>query len=182
MHKDISIWMPLYIGDLQAKFARMTAEQIGAALLLMMDFWKNGAIPHDLATVCSITKLPQHTKAKTLLNTLMALELFEVESEQIHSNFLSSLKSQALQNQQMKSESYRVCRRPTFPEIRSIASQGNIEQNEVYMIFIMLSESNEFGKKVRGDMAFVRSGNNCNEKLCYCALYKCARLCATFCV
>ena len=49
MHKDISIWMPLYIGDLQAKFARMTAEQIGAALLLMMDFWKNGAIPHDLA-------------------------------------------------------------------------------------------------------------------------------------
>jgi len=57
MHKDISIWMPLYIGDLQAKFARMTAEQIGAALLLMMDFWKNGAIPHDLATVCSITKL-----------------------------------------------------------------------------------------------------------------------------
>ncbi|MDC4313338.1 hypothetical protein OHV31_08820 [Acinetobacter baumannii] len=104
MHKDISIWMPLYIGDLQAKFARMTAEQIGAALLLMMDFWKNDAIPHDLATVCSITKLPQHTKAKTLLNTLMALELFEVESEQIHSNFLSSLKSQALQNQQMKSD------------------------------------------------------------------------------
>ena len=27
MHKDISIWMPLYIGDLQAKFARMTVEQ-----------------------------------------------------------------------------------------------------------------------------------------------------------
>ena len=39
------------------------------------------------------------------------------------------------------------------------------------MIFIMLSESNEFGKKVRGGMAFVKSGNNCNEKLCYCALY-----------
>src|SRR5690606_34771901 len=70
----------------------------------MMDFWKNGAIPHDLAIVCSITKLPQHTKAKTLLNTLMALELFEVESEQIHSSFLTSLKSQALQNQQMKSD------------------------------------------------------------------------------
>src|SRR5690606_29085825 len=95
---------PLYIGDLQAKFARMTAEQIGATLLLMMDFWKNGTITHDLATVCSITKLSQHTKAKTLLNTLMALELFEIESEQIHSNFLTSLKSQALQNQQMKSD------------------------------------------------------------------------------
>lgn len=104
MHKNISIWMPLYIGDLQTKFTRMTAEQIGATLLLMMDFWRNGAIPHDLATVCSITKLPQQTKVKTLLNTLLALELFEIKSEQIHSNFLTSLKSQALQNQQMKSD------------------------------------------------------------------------------
>lgn len=103
MHKNISIWMPLYIGDLQAKFARMTAEQIGATLLLMMDFWKNGAIPHDLATVCSITKLSQHTKAKSLLKMLMVLELFEVESEQICSDFLTNLKNQALQNQQMKS-------------------------------------------------------------------------------
>ena len=104
MNKDISIWMPLYIGDLQAKFARMTAEQVAATLLLMMDFWKNGAIPHDLATVCSITKLPQQSKAKTLLNMLMALEVFEVESEHIRSTFLTSLKSQALQNQQMKSD------------------------------------------------------------------------------
>lgn len=54
---------------------------------------------------------------------------------------------------------------------KRIASQGNIEQNEIYMIFIMLSKSNEFGKKVRAGMAFVKSGNNCNEKLCYCALY-----------
>ncbi len=84
MHKDISIWMPLYIGDLQAKFARMTAEQIGASLLLMMDFWKNGTIPHDLATVCSITKLPQHTKAKTLLNTLTALELVAATAVAAH--------------------------------------------------------------------------------------------------
>ena len=103
MNKDISIWMPLYIGDFQAKFARMTAEQVGATLLLMMDFWKNGAIPHDLATVCSITKLPQQSKAKTLLNMLMALEVFEVESEHIRSTFLTSLKSQALQNQDRKS-------------------------------------------------------------------------------
>ena len=39
-----------------------------------------------------------------MLNTLLALELFEIESEQIHSSFLTSLKSQALQNQQMKSD------------------------------------------------------------------------------
>ena len=125
MHKDISIWMPLYIGDLQAKFARMTAEQIGAALLLMMDFWKNGAIPHDLATVCSITKLSQHTKAKTLLNTLIALELFEVESEQIHSNFLTSLKSQALQNQQMKSDKAKNAAQARWNKSASNAQASN---------------------------------------------------------
>ena len=125
MHKDISIWMPLYIGDLQAKFARMTAEQIGAALLLMMDFWKNGAIPHDLATVCSITKLPQQTKAKTLLNTLVALELFEVESEQIHSNFLTSLKSQALQNQQMKSDKAKNAAQARWNKSTSNAQASN---------------------------------------------------------
>ena len=125
MNNAISIWMPLYIGDLQAKFARMTAEQIGAALLLMMDFWKNGAIPHDLATVCSITKLPQHTKAKTLLNTLMALELFEVESEQIHSNFLTNLKRQALQNQQMKSDKAKNAAQARWNKSASNAQASN---------------------------------------------------------
>ena len=125
MHKDISIWMPLYIGDLQAKFARMTVEQIGATLLLMMDFWKNGAIPHDLATVCSITKLPQHTKAKTLLNTLTALELFEVESEQILSSFLTSLKNQALQNQQMKSDKAKNAAQARWNKSASNAQASN---------------------------------------------------------
>lgn len=104
MTKKIDIWMPLYIGDLQAAFARMTAEQVGATLLLMMDFWKNGAIPHDLAMVCSITKLPQQTKVKTLLTMLVNLELFEIESSVISSHFLTNLKNQAAQNKQMKSD------------------------------------------------------------------------------
>ena len=128
MNKDISIWMPLYIGDLQAKFARMTAEQVGATLLLMMDFWKNGAIPHDLATVCSITKLPQLSKAKTLLNMLMALEVFEVESEHIRSTFLTSLKSQALQNQQMKSDKAKNAAQARWNKSASNAQASNKAQ------------------------------------------------------
>ncbi|MCF9046576.1 DUF1376 domain-containing protein [Acinetobacter nectaris] len=104
MNHKISIWMPIYIGDLQAKFARMTSEQVGATLLLMMDFWKNGAIPYDLATVCSITKLSQRTRAKALLQMLVTLKLFEVSNDQINSVFLTDLKNQALQNQQMKSD------------------------------------------------------------------------------
>ena len=129
MNKDISIWMPLYIGDLQAKFARMTAEQVGATLLLMMDFWKNGAIPHDLATVCSITKLPQQSKAKTLLNMLMALEVFEIESEHIRSTFLTSLKSQALQNQQMKSDKAKNAAQARWNKSASNAQASNKHSN-----------------------------------------------------
>jgi uncharacterized protein YdaU (DUF1376 family) len=125
MNQDISIWMPLYIGDLQAKFARMTAEQVGATLMLMMDFWKNGAIPHDLGTLCSITKLQHHGKAKTLLNTLMTLGLFEVESEQIHSIFLSNLKSQALQNQQMKSDKAKNAAQARWNKSSSNAQASN---------------------------------------------------------
>lgn len=104
MTKKTDIWMPLYIGDLQAAFARMTAEQVGATLMLMMDFWKNGAIPHDHAMLCSITKLSQHTKAKTLLTVLVNLELFEIEAGMISSQFLTNLKNQAALNQQMKSD------------------------------------------------------------------------------
>ena len=125
MNNAISIWMPLYIGDLQAKFARMTAEQIGATLLLMMDFWKNGVIPYELATVCSITKLPQQNKTKNLLNTLTTLELFEIESEQIHSNFLTSLKSQALQNQQMKSDKAKNAAQARWNKSASNAQASN---------------------------------------------------------
>lgn len=122
MNKNISIWMPIYIGDLQAKFARMRSEQVGATLLLMMDFWKNGAIPDDLATLCSITKLSQNTRAKNLLKTL---KLFEVDDEHIHSKFLTDLKSQAMQNQQMRSEKAKNAAQARWNKSASNAQASN---------------------------------------------------------
>ena len=103
MNKDASIWMPIYIGDLQSKFARMSPEQIGATFLLMMDFWKNGPIPNQSAILVSITKLPQ-SKIKLLIQTITSLGMFESTADHLQSRYLSALKEQATLNQKMKSD------------------------------------------------------------------------------
>jgi len=51
------IWMPLFIGDYLADTTRLTTEQHGAYLLLIMDYWRNGAPPDDDAILANITKM-----------------------------------------------------------------------------------------------------------------------------
>lgn len=58
------IWMPLYIADYLADTMRLSTEQHGAYLLLIMDYWRNGPLPDDDAALSSITKLPQATWRK----------------------------------------------------------------------------------------------------------------------
>lgn len=61
--------MPLYVGDYMAATSRLTTEQHGAYLLMIMDYWKNGPIPDDDAVICQITKLSPNawSKSKALL-------------------------------------------------------------------------------------------------------------------
>ena len=52
------IWMPLYVADYLADTTRLTTEQHGAYILLIMDYWRNGALPDDDCDLANITRMP----------------------------------------------------------------------------------------------------------------------------
>lgn len=50
-------WFPFYVGDYVRDTARLSTEGHGAYLLLMLDYWANGAPPDDDETLSSIARL-----------------------------------------------------------------------------------------------------------------------------
>lgn len=58
MSKKIDQWLPLYVADYKADTSRLTTEQHGAYLLIIMDYWRNGPPPDDDAVLAQITGLP----------------------------------------------------------------------------------------------------------------------------
>lgn len=66
--EKVKVWMPLFIGAYLADTQRLSTEQHGAYLLLIMDYWMNGAPPDDDEELAQITKLSlaawKKTKAK----------------------------------------------------------------------------------------------------------------------
>ena len=51
------IWMPLFVADYLADTNRLTTVQHGAYLLLIMDYWRNGALPDDDAILAQVTRM-----------------------------------------------------------------------------------------------------------------------------
>lgn len=50
-------WMPLYLADYRADTIRLSTEQHGAYLLILMDYWRNGPPPDDDRVLAQITGL-----------------------------------------------------------------------------------------------------------------------------
>jgi uncharacterized protein YdaU (DUF1376 family) len=52
-------YMTLWIGDLQKSTTRLSAEQLGAYISLLMDYWVNGPLPAGDDELARVTKLPK---------------------------------------------------------------------------------------------------------------------------
>ena len=100
---DVGIWLPIYIGEMLAMTTRFSTEQVGAFYLLMIDYWKNGAIPHDYKIIAAITGL-SHTKSKTFITLLLSVQIFESDGAVLTSYYLDDKKEAATKNRKMKSE------------------------------------------------------------------------------
>lgn len=68
--------MPLYIGDYMASTSRLTAEQHGAYLLLIMDYWKNGPPPDDDVILSQICRMSNNawSNASSTIKAFFRLE------------------------------------------------------------------------------------------------------------
>lgn len=100
---DVCIWLPVYIGEMLAMTTRLNTEQIGALHLLMMDYWKNGVIPHDDTIIAAITGLSK-SKSKCFITLVLSIGIFQEHEGSLYSNYLDDKKQQASTNKKTKSE------------------------------------------------------------------------------
>jgi uncharacterized protein YdaU (DUF1376 family) len=93
MSRPVSAWMPLYVGDYLGDTQRLTTEQHGAYLLLILDYWRNGPAPDDDAVLQQITKCDARTWKK---HRLAMARLFQVaDGEWKHKRIDAELASAA---------------------------------------------------------------------------------------
>ena len=76
MSAKVDIWMPLYVADYLSATSRLTTEQHGAYLLILMDYWKNGPPPDNDGVLAQITRLSPSawSNARTMLEAFFQVE------------------------------------------------------------------------------------------------------------
>ena len=126
---DVSIWMPIYIGDILAMTTRLTTEQVGGLYLLMMDYWKNGVIPNDTKIIGAITGLSS-SKVKAFIKTITNIGIFSIENDELFSAYLDDKKSQATDNKNSKSEKAQKAAQARWNKASSENQKNQIALNE----------------------------------------------------
>lgn len=86
-------WMPLYIGDYLQDTTRLSTEQHGAYLLLIMDYWTNGPLPDDDAALAHVTRLQPAAWKK---NRPMLSRFFSIEDGEWHHKRIDDEHAKAL--------------------------------------------------------------------------------------
>lgn len=98
---NVDIWMPIVIGDYLGETQRLTTEQHGAYLLLMLDYWRNGPPPHDVETLKTITGLDSRAWRK---NEAALLGLFYVQDGYLRNDKIEERLAAAKDNRRRASE------------------------------------------------------------------------------
>lgn len=92
MSAPATAWMPFYVGDYLGDTQRLTTEQHGAYLLLILDYWRNGPAPDDDAVLQQITKLERSAwrKHRSALERLFQVSDGEWRHKRIDQELVSA--------------------------------------------------------------------------------------------
>lgn len=101
MSNDAKIWMPLYIADYLADTGRLSAEQHGAYLLALMDYWRSGPLPDDDEALARITRLPPERWRQ---QRPAIARFFDIEDGEWRHKRVDEERRKAKENQAMKKE------------------------------------------------------------------------------
>lgn len=115
MAKRYEKWMPLYIADYLTDTSRLTLEQHGAYLLLIMDYWRNGPPPNDPAVLARIVGAsPERWRAiASCLQTLFQVSRKEwrhkrIDQELSKAKKISDIRSEVAANRHAKEHANEV--------------------------------------------------------------------------
>lgn len=86
-------WMPLYIGDYLKDTTRLSTEQHGAYLLLIMDYWINGSLPDEDAALAYVTRLQPAAWKK---NRPVISSFFNIEAGRWHHKRIDEERAKAV--------------------------------------------------------------------------------------
>jgi uncharacterized protein YdaU (DUF1376 family) len=131
------IWMPLFIGDYLADTTRLTTIQHGAYLLLIMDYWRNGAPPDDDLILENITKMNKK-EWKNVRNVV--LNFFElIDGFWVHSRIKKEME-EAIKSKHIAEEKAKKAAESRWGKIPSKQQSSNAPSNAPSISQAMLEE------------------------------------------